>query len=78
MGDRVMELLKQIATIMGTSGCFRMVLHAKSSMFAVSYTGNRVVIEIAVRDFQVIWQALFFHRKTVVLGGNFNPSGSDV
>ena len=76
MGDRVVKLLKQVATVMGAGGCFGMVLHAKSSMFAVPNTGNRVVIEIAVRDFQMIRQGLFFDGKTMVLGGDFNPSGS--
>ena len=78
MGDRVVKLLKQVATVMGSGGCFGMVLHAKSSMFAVSNTGNRVVIEIAVRDLQMIRQGLFFHGKTVVLGGDFNTSGGYV
>ena len=70
-----MELLKQVATVMGASGCFGMVLHAKSSMFAVPNTGNRVVIEIAVRDFQMIRQGLFFDGKTI--HGSYNNQTAD-
>ena len=78
MRDRIVELLKQIATVMGARRCLGMVLHAKGRMFAVSDAGNRIVVEVAMRDFKVFWQALLFDCKTMVLGSDFNSSGCNI
>ena len=40
----------------------------------MSQTGNGVVIQVAMRDDEVLWQAFVGDGKAVVLRGDFNTS----
>ena len=51
-----------------------MVLHAKGGEFTVPNSSDCVVIEVSVRDFQALRQALLVDRKAMILRRDFNSS----
>ena len=55
-----------------------MVLHAERGMLPMPYTGNRIVIQVAVSNFQVRRKVFFLHGKPVILGGDFHSPGVDI
>ena len=55
-----------------------MVLYAECGVLAMADAGNRIVIQVAVSDFQVRGKVFFLHGKSVVLGGDFDTPGVDV
>ena len=48
------KLLEEIMAIVRTRRSFGMVLHAKGGNFPMSQAGNRVVVQVAVRDFKMV------------------------
>ena len=74
----IAELLEQIAAVVRARRCFRVVLDAECLASAVPQPGNRLVIQIAVRHFQVCGQRFVFHRKTVVLGRDLDAAGLQI
>ena len=55
---------------MGAGAGFRVTLKAKCWLICAMYTLQRTVKQRAVSGAQTVWQALFVHRKTMVLAGN--------
>jgi len=47
------ELGKQILAVVRAGGRLGVVLHAEGRVFLVSHAFDRVVVQIAVRDFQI-------------------------
>ena len=53
---RIAELAKQIPAVVWSRRCFGVVLHAEGSVFAVPQSGNRIIVEIPVSDFEILWE----------------------
>ena len=51
-----------------------MVLHAERRYLFVAQAGDGVVVQIAVRDLEAGRKRFFFDGKTVILGGDLDPS----
>lgn len=59
-------------------GCFGVVLDAEGGKIFVPNSSNGVIVQISVSDFEAVRKGFFSDRKTVILGGYFDASGSAV
>jgi len=63
---------------MGAGRGFRMVLDAEDGMTTMSHPFQRPIVEIDMSDFHIPWQRFSVDRKTMVLRGDRNLSGSQI
>ena len=60
---------------MRAGGCFGVVLDAERRIFLVADALDRVIVQVGVRHFQVVWQRVAINRESVVLGRDFDLAG---
>ena len=55
-----------------------MILHAKSRCLSVPQSCNRLIIQVAMGDFQMVWKRFLFDCEPVILSGDFDFAGVEV
>ena len=71
-----LEGIEQIGAVVGTGRGLGVVLNAKGGKLLVSNSGDGIVVEVPVGDFQAIWQGRLFDGKAMVLRSDFDASSS--
>jgi hypothetical protein len=66
------KLCEQVTAVVRTGGRLGMVLDAERCQLPVSHSGDGVVVQVAVGDFQIAGQRVFFDREAVVLRRDFH------
>ena len=74
-GYRFPELVEQVLAVVGARGCFRVILHAEGVVRAMADSRDRIIVQVAMRDFQLGRQRFFLDREAVILGGDFDFAG---
>ena len=64
-----LETLEKIMTVVRSGSSFRVILHTKRLFFAMPNAGNRVVVQVAMRDLQTVRQCFSLDYERVVTSG---------
>ena len=64
--------------VVRAGGCLGMILHAKGRQIAMPHPFDRVVVEIAVRDFERRRQRFFVDREAMILRRDLDLAGLQI
>ena len=78
MKHEFLELPEKIACIERARSGFRMVLHGERRQRLVANAFNRAVVQIDMRDFQIVAQRIGHDGKVVVLRCDFYRVGQQI
>ena len=75
------KIIEQVAGIMRAGRSFGVVLHRKSPFASDAHALDGLVVEVDVRHFHAVGSGdngIFVDAETVILAGNFTPTGNEV
>ncbi len=76
--QRLLELVKQVLTVMRTRGRLWVILNTERIRRSMTHTRDRIVVQVSMRYPETGWQRCLFDGKAMILASDFNLARIDI